>query len=107
MNTSAHYRELCHAQAFKGMRTGHRAFDNSDSSMMRRMERELSNEMKFMPDKFTDPLLDVGERLLDSCKCPPATFFFLTKGGSRQLPGLLGLCPLGLGPGSCNAFHAL
>ncbi|CAL8465543.1 g5079 [Coccomyxa elongata] len=46
--------------AFKGMRTGHRAFDNSGSSMMRRMERELNNEMKFMPDKFTDPLLDVG-----------------------------------------------
>ncbi len=55
------FRILCHAQAFKGMRTGHRAFDNSGSSMMRRMERELNNEMKFMPDKFTDPLLDVGE----------------------------------------------
>ncbi|BDA49927.1 hypothetical protein COCOBI_15-0550 [Coccomyxa sp. Obi] len=46
--------------AFKGTRIGQRAFDNADSSLMRRMERELSNEMKFIPDKFTDPLLDVG-----------------------------------------------
>ncbi len=47
-------------QAFKGSRVGHRAFDNSNSKLMQRMEREMRNELKFIPDRLSDPLLDIG-----------------------------------------------
>ena len=48
-------------QAFKGSRAGHRAFDNSNSKLMQRMKREMQNELKFIPDRLSDPLLDLGE----------------------------------------------